>query len=108
MGDKVGEPLWPSQLRLRMGIKYLDLESLAETSGVPIDAAEVVAEELAEIGVLRSWLAPQCPECLQIWPLFEDEDHITDKVDCPFCESTTLSELMDMFLIYEVVKPLDD
>lgn len=70
--------------------------------------AAVTLQMLSERGNLQPWVAPQCPECGNIWPSFLGEDDIPLRIRCPECEEVGNRDDFDFFLVYEVLCEPDE
>ena len=101
--DIVGEVIWPRAPRVSEG-SFVTTEKLAREVGIKIVQAEAMVEVLVQEGLLQPWVAPQCPNCDEIWAAYLGEDDIPESIHCPFCGEGTPEHLVDFYLVYERLK----
>lgn len=102
--DIVGEVIWPSALLRMSGDYFFTTERLAREVGITIHQAEAMVEVLVQEGLIQPWVAPQCPNCDEIWAAYLGEDDIPESIHCPFCGEGTPEHLVDFYRVYERLK----
>lgn len=106
--DTVGETIWPGALRRHLGARYVETTQVALDADISETQAAMTLQMLAEMGNLQPWVAPRCPSCDHLWPCFLGEDDIPPKIQCPECKEVSSREDFSFYLVYEVLRDLDE
>lgn len=102
--DTVGAIIPPNDLPRILGIRFLSASQLFENAGITRDQALAVAHVMVQHGILEDWLAPECPNCLFIWPQHQRVDDFNSKLFCPMCNETTPMKQVRLYTVFKIIK----
>lgn len=107
--DTCGPPIFPGDLKRLLGVGFVSASQLRDSvDTLTMEQAKTAVKVMVESGVLQPWLAPECPNCENVWPAYLGEDDIPDVIKCPFCGHETPEHLVPMYEVYEALERIED
>jgi hypothetical protein len=102
--DSAGAIIPPNDLPRILGLRFLSANQLFEQANITRDQALAIVHEMIQYGFFEEWLAPECPNCLFIWPQHQSVGDFKSKLFCPMCNESTSIEQVKLYKVYKIIK----